>query len=63
MANRNSPSDIKDLDDLTRIDEIVVDNLMNEISKDGYRMQTLIEGVITSYPFTHRRIVRKEDLP
>jgi hypothetical protein len=44
-------------------DEIVVDNLMSEISKDGYRMQTLIEGVITSYPFTHRRIVRKEDLP
>ncbi len=44
-------------------DEIVVDNLMSEISKDGYRMQGLIEGVITSYPFTHRRIVRKEDLP
>ncbi len=44
-------------------DEIVVDNLMSEISKDGYRMQALIEGVITSYPFTHRRIVRKEDLP
>ncbi len=44
-------------------DEIVVDNLLSEISKDGYRMQTLIEGVITSYPFTHRRIVRKEDLP
>jgi hypothetical protein len=44
-------------------DEIVVDNLMQEIAKDGYRMQTLIEGVITSYPFTHRRIVRKEDLP
>ena len=44
-------------------DEIVVDNLMQEIAKDNYRMQTLIEGVITSYPFTHRRIVRKEDLP
>lgn len=44
-------------------DEIVVDKLMQEISSDGYRMQTLIEGVITSYPFTHRRIVRKEDLP
>jgi hypothetical protein len=44
-------------------DEIVVDNLMREIAGDGYRMQTLIQGVITSYPFTHRRIVRKEDLP
>lgn len=44
-------------------DEIVVDNLMQEIAGGGYRMQALIEGVITSYPFTHRRIVRKEDLP
>jgi hypothetical protein len=25
-------------------------------------MQTLIKGVVTSYPFTHRRIGRKEDL-
>ncbi len=37
-------------------DEIVVDNLMQELAGDGYRMQTLINGVITSYPFTHRRI-------
>ncbi len=37
-------------------DAIVVDNLMNEIAADGYRMRTLINGVITSYPFTHRRI-------
>lgn len=44
-------------------DEIVVDNLTDEVAKDGYRMQTLIRGVITSYPFTHRRIGRKEDLP
>ena len=43
-------------------DEIVVDNLMQEIAADGYRMQTLIKGVVTSYPFTHRRIGRKEDL-
>lgn len=37
-------------------DEIVVDNLMQEIAGDGYRMQTLINAVVTSYPFTHRRI-------
>lgn len=37
-------------------DEIVVDNLMQEIAGDGYRMQTLISAVVTSYPFTHRRI-------
>lgn len=37
-------------------DEIVVDHLMEAIAKDGYRMQTLITGVITSYPFTNRRI-------
>jgi len=43
-------------------DEIVVDNLVNEIAGDGYRMQTLIKGVVTSYPFTYRRIGRKEDL-
>ena len=43
-------------------DEIVVDNLMHEVADDGYRMQTLIKGVVTSYPFTHRRIGRKEDI-
>lgn len=43
-------------------DEIVVDSLMHEVAEDGYRMQTLIKGVVTSYPFTHRRIGRKEDL-
>jgi hypothetical protein len=37
-------------------DEIVVDHLMEAIAKDGYRMQTLITEIITSYPFTHRRI-------
>jgi hypothetical protein len=37
-------------------DEIVVDHLMESIAKDGYRMQTLITQVVTSYPFTHRRI-------
>lgn len=37
-------------------DEIVVDNLAHEVAGDGYRMQTLIKGVVTSYPFTHRRV-------
>ena len=37
-------------------DEIVVDDLMDEIARDGYRMRAVIDGVVTSYPFTHRRI-------
>src|SRR6476469_9766641 len=37
-------------------DEIVADQLANVIAKDGYRMQTAIVGVVTSYPFTHRRL-------
>jgi hypothetical protein len=37
-------------------DEIVVDGLMQDIAADGYRMQTLISAIMTSYPFTHRRI-------
>ena len=37
-------------------DEIVVDHLMQAIANDGYRMQTLIAEIITSYPFTYRRI-------
>ena len=41
-------------------DEIVVDDLMGEIAADGYRMRTLIREVITSYPFTNRRIEGQE---
>ena len=37
-------------------DEIVVDQLMQTIAKDGFRMQTLITEIVTIYPFTHRRI-------
>ena len=40
-------------------DEIVVDDLMQAIAEDGYRMQTLIRAIVTSYPFTHRRIAKK----
>jgi hypothetical protein len=44
-------------------DEIIVDGLMQEIAADGYRMQTLISSVVTSYPFTHRRIPEERDVP
>jgi len=37
-------------------DQIVVDNLMETMAKDGYRMQTVVTEIVTSYPFTHRRI-------
>ncbi len=37
-------------------DEIVVDQLMVTIAKDGYRMQNLISEIVTSYPFVNRRI-------
>lgn len=37
-------------------DEIVVDQLAAAVAKDDYKMQTLVVGVVTSYPFTHRRV-------
>ena len=37
-------------------DEIVVDQLVATMERDGYRMQTLITEIVTSYPFTHRRV-------
>jgi hypothetical protein len=37
-------------------DEIVVDDLMDEMAADGYRMRAIINGVVSSYPFTYRRI-------
>jgi hypothetical protein len=37
-------------------DEIVVDRLMETIAKDGYRMQTLITEIVTSYPFLNQRL-------
>ena len=37
-------------------DEIVVDHLMESIAKDGYKMQTLIAEILTSYPFLNHRI-------
>jgi mono/diheme cytochrome c family protein len=37
-------------------DEIVVDHLMESITKDGYRIQTLIAEVVMSYPFLNHRV-------
>jgi len=37
-------------------DEIVLDHMMEKAAADNYRMQTLITEIVTSYPFTHRRL-------
>jgi len=44
-------------------DEVVVDQLSSTIAKDGYRMQTLMVGIVTSYPFTHRRVINHVEAP
>ena len=44
-------------------DEIVVDRLAEAVAKDGYRMQTLITQVVSSYPFTHRRVGEQKQTP
>lgn len=44
-------------------DEVVVDQIANTVAKDDYRMQTLIVGVVTSYPFTHRRVSSPGEAP
>lgn len=41
-------------------DQIVMDHLMENIAKDGYRMQTLIAEIITSYPFVNHRIQEQD---
>lgn len=37
-------------------DEIVVDKMMEGIAADDHRMRSIVNAVVTSYPFTHRRI-------
>lgn len=37
-------------------DDVVVDQLMKTIANDGYKMQTLISEIVTSYPFLNRRV-------
>lgn len=44
-------------------DEIVVDQLAEAVAKDDYRMQTLVVQVVTSYPFTHRRVGNPDEAP
>jgi hypothetical protein len=44
-------------------DEVVVDQLSSADAKDGYRMQTLVVGVVTSYPFTHCRVINPAEVP
>lgn len=41
---------------LVGYDEVVADQIAGKVAKDGYRMQTLVVQVVTSYPFTHRRL-------
>ncbi|HEU0124306.1 MAG TPA: DUF1592 domain-containing protein [Bryobacteraceae bacterium] len=43
-------------------DEIVVDNLVQKVAGDQYRMQTLVKEVVTSYLFTHRRVGKIEEI-
>jgi len=44
-------------------DEIVVDQMTDSIKKDDYRMQTLVLSVVTSDPFTHRRVTKPGETP
>jgi hypothetical protein len=39
-------------------DEVVADEIAAAVAKDGYRFQTLLVQVATSYPFLNRRISR-----
>ncbi len=40
-------------------DEILVDKMVASVAKESYQMQTLITEIVTSYPFTHRRITEQ----
>jgi hypothetical protein len=42
---------------LDGFDHIIVDQMLKTIAADGYKMQTLISEIVTSYPFTNRRIL------
>lgn len=42
-------------------DEVVVEKLSSTVAGDGYRMQTLVVGIVTSYPFTHCRLNSQGD--
>ncbi len=38
-------------------DHIIVDQMLKTITVDGYRAQSLISEIVTSYPFLNRRVV------
>jgi mono/diheme cytochrome c family protein len=42
-------------------DEVVADQIARAVANDGYRLQTLVVHVVTSYPFTHRRLADSRD--
>ena len=42
--------------ELEGYDEIILDRLMESFARDEYRMQPLITGIVTSYPFLNRHI-------
>jgi hypothetical protein len=37
--------------------------LANPVRSDEYPMRTLMVGVVTSYPFTHRRVITHTEAP
>jgi hypothetical protein len=37
-------------------DQLVAEQLAESLARDGYRMQTLITEIVTSYPFLNRRV-------
>jgi hypothetical protein len=42
--------------ELVGYDEIIVDQINEVLTRDNYRLQTLVTQIATSYPFTHRRV-------
>jgi len=43
-------------------DEVVVDQLMEKIAKDDFRVQTIISEIVTSYLFTQRRVKSESEV-
>jgi hypothetical protein len=42
-------------------DEVLVDQFANDPKMDEYPLQVLVVGIVTSYPFIHRRLNRPGD--
>jgi hypothetical protein len=43
---------------LSEADQAVIDRLVEGLRQDGYRLPSLVLGIIDSYPFQHRRAAR-----